>query len=487
MSLVTRLTKHIIIENWLNAVAYSHSFNPNTRKNYLRYFQQFLDHAETTPEKILADYDDMEEKQFKRHYTPLLFSFLGKQQEKKMSPSSQQNALCAVKSFFKYNSLPLNFIPSGRKIVIFHNRDITKDEIEEIIRISQPREKAYYALIVQSGLRPNEISNLKIEDFENLMDDNTPIPCKITIRQEITKGQYESYFSFAGKESISLIKEYFKRKRKMSLEPEEYVFVMSDGVTKTDTDLISHIFRRTVRKLKKQKVLDFKNKKSENANRNELRLYNLRKYFRNHAGSAGPDFVNFWMGHSLGVDGSYFSKTDFEMHRKQYAEKAMKNLRIDNKTPDENEELMIELRAKLDEKDKEIQELKASVGQITEIKKEMVNQQYHINNLTDLIYKIVDPENKLESLIDQKEEKRLSELTCSEREAEEEKAREAIEMVRRHISKFERLPESEKEKRRKKESMEVQHLNYEDTLDSLVKQIQNLKEIYEKEKKLKTN
>lgn len=350
------MRKTDLVEDWLNTVSRSHSNSVNTKINYRRQFQEFLDYINATPSEIMTDYDVMDEKAFKRKYTPLINSFVNLKVQEHYSPSSQLNYLSAVKSFFKYNSLPLSYTPSVNPFVIFHNRDIQKEEIEEIIKNSQPREKAFYSLMVQSGLRPNEICNLKVEDIEKLSDENTPIPCLITIRQEATKGKYHPYFTFAGRESIDYIKQYFKRKNR-EFTKEAYVFTKDDNESKTDGDLFSHIFRRTVQKLKKQKVLDFKNKKGELTNRNELRLYNLRKYFRNHA-DAGQDFVNFWMGHSLGIDGHYFSQTDIEAHRSKYAEKAMPNLRIEEKIPSQNEQNIMSLM-------QENQKLKIRIDDLT--------------------------------------------------------------------------------------------------------------------------
>jgi integrase len=357
------MTESDAIENWLNTVAFSHSNSEYTRVNYKHHFQRFLDHAGTTAEQIIADYENSDDKKFKRKYTPLIMSLIGKMQSEEFSPSTQQGTINTIKSFFRYNSLPLNFIPSGRQYTVFHNRDITKEEIEEIIKISKPREKAYYALMVQSGLRPNEISNLKIGDFENLLSENPPIPCKITIRQDKTKGKYRPYFTFTGEESINYIKEYLRRDNRPMATEDDFLFTMEDGKTKTDTDLISHIFRRTVRKLKKQNVLDFKNIKEKKANRNELRLYNLRKYFRNHAGAAGTDYVNFWMGHSLGVDGHYFSQTDTETHRKQYTEKAMLNLKIETKTPNQTMESITKLETENRELKNRLREIESKINE----------------------------------------------------------------------------------------------------------------------------
>lgn len=354
-----------IIENWLSTVAYSHSNSKNTRIGYIYNFKRFLEHSKKTPEQILNDYNLMEDKQFKQYYSPLIMSFIVKLQKEDYSPSSQQYTINTVKSFFKYNNLPLNYIPTGHKFIIFHNRDIEKDEIEEIVKDAEPREKAFYVLMTQSGLRPNEICNLKIENFEELLNENTPIPCLIKISQEQTKGQYSEYFTFAGQESIYYIKEYLKR-RTHPLRPEDRLFTKEDNVTPVNTDLLSHMFRRTVTRLKEQNILDFKNKKSQKTNRNELRLYNLRKYFRNHAGNAGQEFVNFWMGHSLGVDDHYFSKTNIPKHRQQYQDFAMPNLRIGSKTPNQTEQAITELQSKLMNKDKELESIKTYLSTLLE-------------------------------------------------------------------------------------------------------------------------
>jgi integrase len=415
-----------IIENWLSTVAYSHSNSENTRIGYICNIQRFLRHVGKTPEQILEDYEKMDEKQFKRYYSPQIMSLIVKLQKEGYSPSSQQYAINTVKSFFKYNDLPLNYIPAGHKFVVFHNRDIVKEEIEEVIKIAEPREKAFYVLMVQSGLRPNEICNLIIENFEQLLDENTPIPCLIRIPQEQTKGKYSEYFTFAGKESIYYIKEYLKR-RTQPLTPGEHLFTQEDNKTPIDTDLISHMFRRTVMKLKSQNVLNFKNKKGEKANRNEIRLYNLRKYFRNKAG-VGQDYREFWMGHSLGVDGHYFSKTDTEQHRKMYKETAMPNLRIGEKSPNQTEQTIIELQNRAIATDKELKELKQELETI----------KYRIAPKLPIVTQITDIDAELEIIDEHQkwleshpEEAKLQEEREQEREKQVEEEQKDTEMLQK--------------------------------------------------------
>lgn len=353
-------------ETWLNTVAFSHSNSEHTRISYSSDLEKFEDHIGMTAQQIVDNYETLDDKAFKRKYSPNIMSLIGKMQSEGYSPASIQRTINSIKSFFKYNNLPLNFIPTGRQYTVFHNRDITKKEIEAIVKNSQPREKAYYSLMVQSGLRPQTISNLRISDIENLLDETKEPPYLITVRQEATKGKYRPYFSFAGQESINYIREYLKREREQPLKHEDYLFTKDDGKTPTNSDLLSHTFRRTVEKLKKQNILDFDKEKGQRASRNELRLYNLRKYFRNNA-KAGESFTRFWMGHDLGLDSHYFSQTNTPKHREEYKEKAMPNLRIETRTPDQNEQTITKL-------EEENQELKKRLERLEGDEENTVNQ-----------------------------------------------------------------------------------------------------------------
>jgi len=347
------------IENWLNTVAYSHSNSNNTRTQYTYHIQKFLKYIGKTADQILKEYEILNDKQFKRKYTPLIMSLIGEMRKANYSPSTQQNVIATIKSFFKYNSLPLGYIPSTREYARFHNRPITKEEIRLIIKEAQPREKAYYSLMVQSGLRPQTISKLKISDLENLLEENTPIPCLITIRQEITKGKYSEYFTFTAEESIQYIKEYLKRQRKQPLTPEEYLFTMQNGKTPVKPDVINHTFARTIKKLRKENIINFKTDTETVNNKirtnNKIKLYNLRKYFRNN-NHADWDYKNFWMGHisKLGVDKHYIDTSttpkNIEKHKQIYKEKAMPHLKIETTTPDE----IVQTATKLETENKEL-------------------------------------------------------------------------------------------------------------------------------------
>jgi len=230
-----------------------------------------------------------------------------------------------VKSFFKYNDLSLGHIPSGRMRVIYHNRDITRKEIKLIIDASSPRERAYYSMMAQSGLRPGTICKLKYkhikEDFEN-----NRIPCMIDVPEDIAKGKYHPYFTFIGREGVNHLRGYLSTKP--DLQDDDYIFSRQGTNEPSDPRVMSTLFLRRVLKLQKKGMMEVGQK--EIGKPHDIRLYSLRKFFRKHAHKAGFEIVQFWMGHTVkaGAD-EHYRPRDVAWHRNQYKKYAMPELRID--------------------------------------------------------------------------------------------------------------------------------------------------------------
>jgi len=137
------------------------------------------------------------------------------------------------------------------------------------------------------------------------------------------------------------------------LGPEDYLFVNHGTDKHLNRKSVTNIFSDTIETLRKKGLLKF-NQKQPGKPR-ELRLYCLRKWFRNQAAQAGVEYVNFWMGHKANYkapqipesDAHYFSREQVEFHRGLYAEKAAPYLRLDAQTPGEMELTIKELRSKV--------------------------------------------------------------------------------------------------------------------------------------------
>ena len=145
------MDKFNVKENWLSTVAYSHSGSKQTRAAYETQFQKFLDFVEKTPEQIVKEYERSSDRKFKRTYAQYLMALIGELQKRDYSPSSISGVANTVRSFFKYNDLPLGFIPSASHLIQFHNRDIEKNEVLEVLRLCNLRDRAFLCMLAQSG------------------------------------------------------------------------------------------------------------------------------------------------------------------------------------------------------------------------------------------------------------------------------------------------------------------------------------------------
>ena len=344
------MAKFDVVKAWIDNVAYSHSKSENTEREYKHNLSRFCEFIGKTPEQILEEYEGMTDREFRRQYARYVRALISHLMNEGYSPSTVVNSVTTVKSFFKYNDLPLGHIPVGRRRVVFHNRDITKNEIERILGISRPRDQAFYSMMAQSGLRPDTLCSLRKKHIEPEFSKGI-IPCKVDVPEEIAKGQYGSYFSFMGEESVKYLKDYFNKRPEIG--PEDFLFTSHGKDKPLNPKSISMIFARTIQQLKEKGIMDLKD--SEFGKPGEVRLYNLRKFFRKHGGQAGIEYVNFWMGHKTDYkaphipasDMHYFPKEDVEFQRQLYKEKAMPYLRLETATPSETEQTIMDLRRKV--------------------------------------------------------------------------------------------------------------------------------------------
>lgn len=350
-----------VVEAWLDNVAYSHSESASTRDNYSRDLKDFCTFINASPETILKEYEATTDRVFRRRYAQLLRSWISKLSNRGYAKNSVSCKVSAVKSFFKYNDLPLAYVPVAKTQITFHNRDLAKKELVMVIKSSSTRERAFYSVMSQSGLRPGTLSRLRLRHVEPELSKGI-VPCKVEVPAELSKGEFGAYFSFIGEEAIDRLKAYLATRPR--LDPEDFLFVNHGSDKHLNRKSVTNIFSDTVQKLRGKGLLKFKDNRPGKPR--ELRLYCLRKWFRNQAAQAGVEYVNFWMGHKANYkaphipksDEHYFSREDVEFQRGVYREKAMPFLRLDEPTPTETERTITELRKDLAEKEKMLNILK---------------------------------------------------------------------------------------------------------------------------------
>ena len=276
----------------------------------------------------------------------------------KYASLSTKQFLSIVKSFFKYNKIPVDIDLPKHTFVTFHNRDLNKNDIRLIVSRSSVRNRALWLMLAESGMRVGTAINMKYEwikqDFEKQR-----LPMRINTPSQFMKDHVGERWTFIGEDGFKALQEYLKPR--LPLKDDDYVFAL-EKPSKTQQaqhsqftiQNVSVTFGQTVRKLK----LDQTTTKGKPAH---IRLHGLRKYFRNNC-RADWSYREFWMGHSIGTDEHYISRNP-EDHYPLYA-KAYEELRVLEPSKETQKQLS-GLEDKLTEKDREINLLK---GELQEIK-----------------------------------------------------------------------------------------------------------------------
>jgi site-specific recombinase XerC len=382
------------VEDWLNSVAYSHSQSKATELQYKRVWERFSNDVEMTAEEIIADYEHSNDRNVMRKHARLIRSWIGKLMKEGLTNTSIKVMVGAVKSFYKYNDLPLGHVPQAMSGVVYHNRDITKEEIVQIMAVVKIREKAFFAVMAQSGLRPHTIKQLRLkhlEDFETT-------PCKIEVPQNLAKGKYGRYVTFVGPDALKYLKLYFATRK--NLTPESLLFCAHDDPQKpVNVKDISRAFRLAARKLEKSGALDFKIREGKPS---ELRLYNLRKFFRKYANQMGFENVNYLMGHTVRGSDENYKPQDPDFYRELYAEKAMPFLRLETSNPLETEKAITSL-------EQENRDLQNKIKKLEDMMEKIYLRVFQEKNEEEAFEKLLEEHNKESEKEDEEQEKFLRE------------------------------------------------------------------------------
>lgn len=321
------------VKLWLNKACGSE----NTRKGYLNKFGKFCNHLDLNPDRLVEEwknvrYDWKKRQRFLDLWSENVETYIYNELSD-FSPWSKVTTAGIMLSFFKHQKISLEVETLRHPYVKYHNRDITKQEIERILDHCTIRNKAYFLMMLESGLRPTTLCQLRYSNIKSDFERKN-IPMTIRTPSKILKDRVGERFSFIGEDGFRALKEYLSTRQ--PLNDDDFVFVKGKhGKNSPVTpSAFSNIFCNLVLKLGLDKITEVKKPKP-------LRLYCLRKYFRNNIRASDTAYREFWMGHKFGTDEHYLTR-DVERHREEYA-KAYSNLRIYEKTPIEMKALTQEL------------------------------------------------------------------------------------------------------------------------------------------------
>jgi len=84
------------VESWIVNVAYSHSQNKNTPYSYKRSLEKFCAFIGKSAAEILAEYETIDERDFKRSYARYIKAFIGELTNQGYVSSSINVAVAAI-------------------------------------------------------------------------------------------------------------------------------------------------------------------------------------------------------------------------------------------------------------------------------------------------------------------------------------------------------------------------------------------------------
>jgi integrase len=184
--------------------------NSNTVRHYLSYLMKFCKWIGKDPDEIIRerlddrDSDDIETVE---RYDRLVRLF-SRGYKKRQKPVAAREAVVALKSFFTKNSASLS-VKSPRKIVEKERNRLLINEIKELLRFCDAREKAFVLLELQTGARPLSLLSLKYGDIKADFESKN-LPVRVHFRIFNVKGQYAPYTTFFGLDTYKALQDYLK-------------------------------------------------------------------------------------------------------------------------------------------------------------------------------------------------------------------------------------------------------------------------------------
>ncbi|WP_440951483.1 tyrosine-type recombinase/integrase [Methanococcoides sp. FTZ1] len=325
--------------------------------------------------------------------------------------------LTGAKSFYRCFDIDLPNLPrntSKPRPLKKHSEIPTKDELREVLKVCDLREKAMILVGISSGLSGNEIINLKLKSFLEGYDPDTEITT-FDLRREKVGFDFITFLTPEASRAVWDYLNYRNRhvetnithrknqlKKQHTFDDKGYLFIkkfIDDEFLETGDEELRKLDKNTFFKLYRT-VSDKAGKASIPGDWNKIRSHNIRKMFNSHLLNAGCDsfMVEYWMGHTLSDTQAAYFRSSPEKMRNIY-QKYIPYLTI-------QKELDISESAEYQQIAKENDVLRAETArhvversELQEVKAELENMKIHQAALNEILEKLKeDPETMIKAL-----------------------------------------------------------------------------------------
>jgi integrase len=292
-------------KNWLTAIKVDKTGSEYTQKLYAKGLYEYCKRLGKTPDQLIEERKKQiksEDKQTQHEAEEELREFCAwLEKEKGIKKSTIANHYHSViKSFYAHHYYPLKL-----RIPKYVSREIqphTVEEIKKMLSMVDVRERAMILALKDSGMSREDFVTLNYGDVREEFEAGKEFMHLRVVRQK----EAIEYDTFLGKNAVQQLKAYLKlrEQRREKLTKGSPLFTTERAYGKPITpENLSVIFDR----ISKQTGITSS-------------PHRLRKFFETHMGLTAPSMlVKYWMGHSLGVEKSYFIPP-VEKQREKYVE-----------------------------------------------------------------------------------------------------------------------------------------------------------------------
>lgn len=355
-----------------------------TKRNYVKNFQHFLEWTQKTPDELRElkmQEENQKEPWLRTEVENLVREHVGMMKKKEYSGASIHMRLCAIRSFFKAQNLPLHLNREDQPIIdnLKAKGTPSKKQLKEIIECADNlRDRALMLFLKDTGLRSSDIPQILWKHLVDVGDGFFALKIVTVKRRVVARG-------FIGPEASEALDRYKRERLQGSkyVKPESNIEDHSvftplpesghygDGTEKLGSNAIGHAVHRAV------VLAGFPNKFSS---------HSLRKFWEQSMRAPREAYLKQLNGRSLNAtERAYYWRTEeqlLELYKENYD-----NLRVLGSLIKHSEiEAIVEQRLKerIGERDREIEKLKNQLEDVSTLK----------NNYQDLWARVKQMQSK---------------------------------------------------------------------------------------------
>ena len=287
--------------------------SPRTLYQYTIGVRRFTQWIGKSPDEIIAECFNRRGEPVPRILNALaqqLDDFAGVLQDQGLASGTINNHVKGMKQLFRVNGARIELLYPLSKHVKFKDRSPTPEELQRLIDLGDPRDRAIISGLALGGFRVGTLALLEYRHVKKDLEKGV-LPVHVHVEAELVKGHYGDYDTFLQEEAVGYLRVYFDQRRAGDVTRVGSSRADRKAAPEKITDdsplIRSDHSNRVVKRISPQRIHDIVHElyikagllQNSGQTRYELRAHSLRKYFRTQLAALGVinDYIDYMMGH----------------------------------------------------------------------------------------------------------------------------------------------------------------------------------------------